>query len=445
MGRFLRNTHGVSSMYDAVLFIVMVSLSGVILLPALQSNVAVKTSVDKHREHVADQALNTFLVSRVDKFTYKFCGNIIDDVAGSIGIDNSSDGLYGLITNWILAREQIHKNYANLITEDLGCQLRLPFMVFGTNRFNIFTGDLDRQLINDTKKFFSDYLGDKYLFNFTAWWHPIKGVPLGGEIYIGDHPPKKDCYVSQTSIIMPYSPVVSVGNTSIVFTRHWLKKQLFTGLGEFGYENSSIPAIKNIKKILTNYVTNNTSSPYHEIGNATNATYENVSNLVYGFLVYGISNETDDVIFPGIVNMSVTYFFDKLKNATIGFLEDAIKDFMGGALGSLDDLFFGLNSSIGNPIMQGIYDELNNSIHGLLSLPFGNLNEAFNILESAIKDNVTCVIKGFIDPYLSVFVENIFDLIDKGVDFAEMLTEWLFERISIDRAYVVLTIWEARG
>jgi len=423
----------------------MVSLSGVILLPALQSDVAVKTSVDTHREHIADQALNTFLVSRTDKFSYKFCGDVIDDVAGSLGIDNSSDGLYGLITNWILAREQIHKNYANLIADDLGCQLRLPFSVFGTNRFNIFTGDLERQLKNDTTKFFSSYLGDKYLFNFTAWWHPIKGAPLGGEIYIGDHPPNKDCYVSETSVVMPYSPVLTIDNTSIIFTEHWLKKQLFSGLGEFGYNNSSIPSITNIKRILTDYVTNNLSSPYHERGNATNATYENVSLLTYGFLISGILNDTDDMIFPGIVNMTVAYFFDKLKNATTGFVEEAIDDFIGEAIGSLDDMFFSLNSSVDNPVMQGIYDKLNDSIHGLLNLSAGDLNEAFDMFEVAIKDNVTGVIKNFLDPYIFLFVKSVFDLIDTGLDLADMLIDWLFEHISLDRAYVALTVWEARG
>jgi len=138
-------------MYDAVLFIVMVSLSGVVLLPALQSDIAIDTSIEKHREHVADEALNTFLVSRVDKFSYKMCGDIIDDAAKSIGINTSSEGLYSSILDWLLAREQIHKTHANLLAENLGCQFRLPFSVFGTNRFNIFTGDYDRQLKNETK------------------------------------------------------------------------------------------------------------------------------------------------------------------------------------------------------------------------------------------------------------------------------------------------------
>ena len=60
---FIGNKSAVSMMYDAVFFVVMVSLSGVVLIPALQSDVAVEGSIDKHREHVADGALNTLLVS----------------------------------------------------------------------------------------------------------------------------------------------------------------------------------------------------------------------------------------------------------------------------------------------------------------------------------------------------------------------------------------------
>ncbi len=444
MRRLSKNTHAVSSMYDAVLFIVMVSLSGVILLPALQNDMAVKTSIDKHREHIADEALSTFLVSRSDCFSYKFCGDLIDDIAGSLGIDNSSEGLYGSITNWILAREQLHKKYANLVAENLGCQLKMPFSLFGTDRFNIFTGDFDRKLLNETNRFFSSYLGDKYCFNLTALWHPIKGVPFGGELYIGEHPPNMDCHVAQTSIIMPYLPVLTVGNTTIVFTRHWLKNQLFRGIGEFGYHNSSIPQITNIKKVFSDYITNNLSSPYTDRTNATIATYENVSTLVYGFLIDGIKNETSEVVFPGIVGMTITYFFDKLKNATQGFFEGAVDEFMGEALCSINDMFFGLNSSVDDPIMQGIYDELNNSIQGLLNTSLGTLNEVFNTFELAIKENITLILKGFLDSYISVFVDNVFDVIDMGVDFAEMLIDWFFERISIDKAQVVLTIWVAR-
>ena len=74
---FLKNRYAVSAMYDAVLFIVMVSLSGVVLLPALHSDIAIESSVETHQEAVVDEALNTFLVSRVDKFSYKVGGDIL--------------------------------------------------------------------------------------------------------------------------------------------------------------------------------------------------------------------------------------------------------------------------------------------------------------------------------------------------------------------------------
>ena len=110
--------------------------------------------MDKHREELVDETLHTFLVTRADYFEYRFCGNLIDDVAGRIGIDNTSDGLYGSLTHWLLAHEQRHKTYATLLAENLGCQFRLPFSFFGTNQLNIFTGDFDRQLRNETETIF---------------------------------------------------------------------------------------------------------------------------------------------------------------------------------------------------------------------------------------------------------------------------------------------------
>src|SRR4030042_1512093 len=107
--RFLDDLFGISMMYDAVFFIIMVSLAGVILLPVLRTDIALESSVDKHREELVDETLHTFLVTRADFFEYRFCGNLIDEIAGRIGIDNASDGLYGSVTHWLLAHEQRHK------------------------------------------------------------------------------------------------------------------------------------------------------------------------------------------------------------------------------------------------------------------------------------------------------------------------------------------------
>jgi len=229
-----------------------------------------------------------FLVSRVDKFSYKVGGDILDDIAGDIGIDNSSEGLYGTITSWLLAREQLHKTHANLIAENLGCQFRLPLSILGTNRFNFFTGDFDRHLKNETTRFFNTYLGDKYNFNLTAWWHPIKGVDFGGELYVGPTPPD----VARGFIMMPYSPVLDIGNIHIEFTRHWIYNTLFSDI------LGKIPLFENISGILSDFVNGthpfgnyilsdfvNGTHPFGNYSNASIAIKENVSALIDGFLI----------------------------------------------------------------------------------------------------------------------------------------------------------------
>lgn len=427
---FLKNKYAISAMYDAVLFIIMISLSGAVLIPALHSDIAIESSVEAHQEETVAEALNAFLVSRVDKFSYKISGDILDDAAGSIGIDNSSGGLYASITNWILAREQLHKTYANLLAENLGCQFRLPLSVLGTNRFNIFTGDYDRQLKNETIQFFSSYLGDKYRYNLTAWWHPIKGVTFGGELFIGDTPPEQDCYVAKSFIMMPYSPEITISGVPISLTSSWLKKQL----------SEDILPIVNITYVLDAF--SNGTAPYGTTENATNAIKENASAIICGFLIDGIKNETNVTIVPGIANVAIGYGFAKIRDTIENFATDAINEVLGDALGSVDTTF-GSMGGIGNPIFAMINETLTDLLNNLIGDVFDSLGEGFDVLEHAIKENVTAMIYNILTPHIDQFVSYVFEQIDT-LDIANLLAELLLERISINKAEVTLTIWGAR-
>ncbi len=429
---FIQNQFAISLMYDAVFFVVLVSLSGVVLIPALQSDVAIEGSIDKHREHLADEALNTLLVSRADKFSYKVAGDIIDDVAGSIGIDNSSDsGLYGFILSWLLAREQLHKTYVNLIAENLGCQFKLPFSVLGTNRFNIFTGDYDRQLKKEIKKSLASYLGDKYGFNFTALWHPIKGIPLGGDIYIGAKPPDQNCYVAKSFIIMPYKPVVTINGKEIIFTRYWFEENILKNISETA----------NIIDVVNSYKMG--LPPYNDYLNASTVVSENLSKLIHGFLVDGIQNVNNETLFPGIVNLTITYSFDMVKNAVANFTENVMKNVMGEALGTVDDIFENIGSLI-DPIADAIKNELNNTLSSILGGTFGTLSMGFDLLEEKIKTEINNIVSGFIDPYIQNFIDVVFNQ-SNTLDIPGFLSEWLFDRISINKAKVNLVVWEVRG
>jgi hypothetical protein len=438
--RFLSDLFGLSLMYDALLFIIMVSLAGAILLPALRNTMAIESSIDKHREQVVDETLHTFLVTRTDLFDYRFSGNLIDDVAGRIGIDNSSNGLYESLTHWLLAHEQRHKTYATLLAENLGCQFQMPFSFIGTNRLNIFTNDYDRQLKNETKHFFSSRFSEKYHYNLTAWWHPIKGISFGGKFSVGEQVPLKDCYVARNFFMMPYTPVFSLGNHTVIFTKYWLKHQLFDK--DVGLGRSSIPAIANMTIVFENYT--NGHPPFDSKEIAKKATEENLSALVYGFLINGVVNESNVSVFPGIVNISLSYGFEKLRNITKQYLDQALNELFGDAIRTIDRLFGGLNTTVINPLSQSILFEMNHTIHGMFNGSFGSLDEAFVAFELMIKEKITILLKNFLDPLLETFVAYVFDFIDTMIDFTNMLIDWLFDRISLNKAEVVLTIWVVR-
>jgi hypothetical protein len=437
---FLDDVLGVSLLYDAVLFIVMVSLAGVVLLPALRCNIAIETAVDSHREHMVDETLQTYLVSRADGFEYRFCGDIIDTVAEQVGINATSNGLYQSLSHWIVGHEQHHKTYAALLAEDLGCQFHLPFTVLGTNRLNIFTTEFDQQLTKETDRFFLDIFHGKYEYNLTAWWHPIKGVPFGGEFYTGPHPPRTDTYVAEQSCIMPYSPVIKIGNQTVILTKYWLMHQLFSN--DTGFGESSIPSLSNITMVCKSYIAR--QPPYDTRENATIAVRENLSTLADGFLVSGITNNTNITVFPGIINMTLTYGFDTIKNITGQFLEDALNESFGDAIRYFDRFFTGLNGTENDPISKAILQNLNTTLHTFCNGSNASLDEAFDILEKTIKENATILIHHFLKPYIESFVQGLFDVIDTIDDFAERLITWLFDQVSLTTAEVTHTIWAVR-
>ena len=436
----LQNRHGVSLLYDAVLFLVMVSLAGVVLLPALRSNIAVTTSIESHREHLVDEALQTYLVTRADLFEYRLGGDIIDAAAEHVGIENTSNKLYQTLSLWIVGHEQLHTTYATLLTADLGCQFHLPFEVLGIDRLNLLTNDFDRQMRNATDGFFSQVFHDKYAYNLTAWWHPIKGIRFGGEFYAGKQPPLKDKYVAHHQCIMPYSPAVELGNHTIIFTKYWLTHQLF--FNQTGFGGSDIPILMNITNIFRMYIAH--QEPFDGRENATRSVQQNLSALAEGFLITGITNTSNSTVFPGILNQALTYGFEKIRNITGTLLTEPLNETFGDAIQSVDQFFKGLNGTVGNPVADGFLQELNTTLHTLCNNDSLSLDGTFSACERMIKQNASVLLHAILDPYIESFVRYLFDGIDTIDDFAEMLVDWLFDRISLTTADVTLTIWTVR-
>jgi hypothetical protein len=250
----------------------------------------------------------------------------------------------------------------------------------------------------------------------------------------------KDCYVAHSYFMMPYTPVLSFGNHTILFTKQWLRDQLFNNDLEVG--RSSIPPIANITIIFKNYTTR--QPPYDTRENATKATKENLSALVHGFLIDGILNETNQIVFPGIVDITLMYGFEKIKDITEHFLDNALNESFGAAIRTIDRLFGSLNSSVIDPLSQSMLAQLNSTLGEMFNGSFDSLNEVFDACESVIKEQIALLIQGYLDSLIEIFVSSIFNVIDTVIDFREMIIDWLLDGISLNKAEVMLTIWVVR-
>jgi hypothetical protein len=96
------------------------------------------------------------------------------------------------------------------------------------------------------------------------------------------------------------------------------------------------------------------------------------------------------------------------------------------------------------PVSMAILQNLNTTLHTFCNSSNASLDETFDILERTIKENATVLLHHFLKPYIESFVQGLFDIIDTIDDFADLLLNWLFDRVSLTTAEVTLTIWAVR-
>ena len=287
-------------MQDAILFVLMVSISGAILMPAFTSDIIMKSQIEREKNEIADETLLVLLATTVDNFSYCLAEDIIKSLfeKQEVNILDSKD--FGeAILDWIAGRTQNHKSYGELLAECLACQLLIP--ADGKKiQANLLTKTFTDKLRENISRQLNLILGTEYQFNFSARWYPIIGIPFGGEMYIGP-PPPKNAYVAKTWITMPFSPKVKIGNDVIILAPNQLRKRI---------EESSyyVNTIGRVKECLDNMPHSDESWKKLE-----NSLVENITGLVNGFLFLGLEDEEGNIIFEGVVNIVLHMIFDELE------------------------------------------------------------------------------------------------------------------------------------
>ncbi len=416
------NKKGISAMHDAILFIMLVSISGVILLPAFVNNSITQSEIEREGSETADESLIVLLSLTPKEFNYHLA-KIIEDVMRKIGIDAQSDLGKGLF-NWLLGIKQYHKSYGELIAEDLSSQFLLSFDT--DYRLNILTQDFDEKLRENISKELDEILEGKYEFNFTAKWNPIIGLPFGGKICAGATPPQT-AYVSKTFVTLPFSPVIYIDGKEIHLNKNWIKEKI-EGAGIIG----------KIYRLMDEIPS--TNSEWEKLEEHLK---ENLTDLIYGFLFTGIKI-SDGSIFPGIFNISMHLIFEKI----IKYVEES--NVFNSFASSLNNMFEG-----GKDIIEYLINLTINHIYEVLG---EKAEAAGNTIEEKIDGLIDVLISHILsslensefgnalNEYISSFADFIVNEMKKGAEAIKeaknMIDDWLFNRISISRAEISLAIWE---
>jgi hypothetical protein len=422
-------------MYDTMLFLTFVSLSGLLVLPVFYQEAPYLVSQHQGHEERVESTLHLLLTSSVKNFSYTTAGTIIDTVGETIGINTTqSSGLYPMLTTWLMGKEQHHKTYGQLLSENLATQARIPISSNSTIDLNIFTQDFSNELTSSIRDFLDETLSQRFRYNFTAIWYPIVRIPCGGCISIGPTPPSVNLYAAQQTINIPFLPVVTYGNQTIVITR----KEVATILSNYIFSNDTV--LKNISDLLQEK--NNVSGQYDNGTKIAHHIADNITFLLNGFLTTGISFGENDTKLPGVLDWMITYFLspitDILENSTSQTLSSSNEY----SFGRFESLYTSLNSSNDNMVFSKIQEEIINLIGSSIGFSSLNFSEICHMLIQHASLYVSQVIEDILYPVLLLCAEQLMVLYDFTQSFIEILVDLIFDQLSLTSATVTLTMWE---
>ncbi len=389
MNKIFKDTRGFSTALDIFLFLVMISISAVILLPAITGNAQIKSVIETKNQKMSGELLLTLLNGRVDEFEYTVAGDQMDAIAGEL----NDSSIYLTAKKLFAGHELKHKTFADLAAEEAASQwvfysggkrLQLNFLM--TDYSNSLTGTLGNYL--------DKQIGDRYDYNFSVVWRPVVNVPVGSDLHIGEPVPKK-AYIESTYITMPYH---------VNFTR------------------------KRVEGIIDrnfNTTFGNLSATFEELKkNGTNRS------------------QVEEAIYSGIfdsINATVDETVAELVDETFGSVLDDEKSTMIQQVN---------NSLPGASVLltQAIKDDINATLADENANSQGTMSEKLtSYLQNVTKDELRKIsgaeIKALSTELADLYVNGIIT-IDGARD--RILTE-VFSRISISRAQVSLAVWEKKS
>ena len=423
--RLCLNTRAISLVQDTLLFLVFISISALILTPAIIQS----SSNDYHYDHLVeskvDETLLTLLSMTRQNYSYVTGINYINDLATTIGIDTSqNNGLYKIITSHFLSKQQLHKSIAQLITENLATQ----YTIVNDNitlKLNPFAGDSQQQLTKLLSTELIRLLPPQTFFNLTAYWYPIRNIPFGGRISIGDPIPTSiSTYSSNQILSMPFLPCLELENDTFCFSSTLLKQSIKPF-------SQKIEPLHNITLLCNQSLTNN------EI-NRSGLLSENISSFLFEMLLYGVRTQDNVLVIPSVIDVLFNHVF---SSSTFSLSTEQNSDNLENDFEFVDNLFTTISIENSDCIIPDITTYIVSSYGQILNRYIDSY------VLSTISDFIV-FIKQNICQLLHPLIIRISDQLSNqvlskntSIIHSNLIIDTVFDYLSLSTASISLSIW----
>ena len=386
--RMIEDTRGFSSSIDVLLFLVLVSVSAVLLAPAMVGNIQLTALHDTSAAEHNSQVLLSLQNGRVDDFSYAVAGAQMDFLVNeTLGPDAVDSGIYLAGKELVAGREIKHKTFADLASESVASQ----FTIYHDDRsvrLNLLTEEYRANLDTQMQDYLEMQIGERYNYNVSVVWRPFRDVPIGGETHMG-RPVPDTAYVESTWITMPYHTE---------FTRYHVEELIDGELEAIGLD----------------------------LVNASEVPREETEELIAGHINDAINKTVDDAV-GTIVDMTI--------EQTIERAQTAINQ-------QVDNVVPGNNSGISDIIIDEILAELRNDPAFIEDASLELSEQITEYMQEVARKEVHAVIAGDVNALAS-------DITDQYVSNAATVEEakgevldYVFSRIDISRARMTLALWD---
>ncbi len=202
------DTKAFSSTVDIMLFLLMVSLSSVVLMPVMLSSGHNAAVQDVAAYKFDEQLLQSLLNSRVEGFEY----TAVPSAMSGMVLDPHENSMFICQGSEIFTKEHATRTFADLIAEGMLFSLREE--EDGIYHYLYpFGAGYSEATENILKEHLTRRMGGRYNYRLEASWQPVPGCGPSGQIIVGAIPPEK-AFRQSALLSVPYTCTVSLSDIS---------------------------------------------------------------------------------------------------------------------------------------------------------------------------------------------------------------------------------------